>query len=87
MKSAQNSLHFAEGNSLCISVKCIVCILVLFSLKFAPQGSINLQSVTIDLGNGLAPNIRQPVTQTTDDPIHLRMYRLTQYCQSGIAEK
>ena len=43
------------------------------SLKFVPRSPI-ANKAGIDSGNGLAPNKRQAVTWTNDDPVHWRIY-------------
>ena len=50
-----------------------VCILIRISLKFVLKDLIDNMSC-ISSGNGLAPNRRQAITWTDDDPIHWRIY-------------
>ena len=48
------------------------CILIKISLKCVPKGPIN-NKPSIGLDNGLAPNRRQAIIWTNDNPIHWRI--------------
>ena len=55
------------------SIICFMIFLILISLRLTPEGSIGYM-VSIGSDNGLAPNRRQAITWTNDDPVHWRMY-------------
>ena len=49
-------------------------IAIQISLKHVPRNPIDNKPGSIGSGNGLAPNRRQAIIWTDDDPVHWRIY-------------
>ena len=64
MKITEDIFKFIFNESVWISIT--------ISLKFVPKGPIEYKSALV--GNGLAPNRRETITQINADQIHRRIY-------------